>query len=135
MKILLDTHAIIWALTDDPMLSEKARRIISEDDNTVYYSLASLWEIAIKNYKYPEKCPYNEKVIADLCDRSGFFLLDISSTHIQGLRNLKVKSGKELSNYDPFDRLLLSQAKTENMKLVSHDSNFENYEESCIFRI
>lgn len=135
MKILLDTHAIIWALTDDPALSKKAKAEISDSKNTIYYSLASIWEIAIKNVKAPERCPYNEKEIADLCNKSGFLLLDITAVHIYGLRNLTIKPGKELYNHDPFDRILLSQAKSENMKLFSHDTNFDNYDERCVVKI
>lgn len=135
MKILLDTHAIIWALTDDPALSKKAKAEISDPKNTIYYSLASVWEIAIKNAKSPEKCPYNEKEIAELCDKSGFLPLDITLDHICGLRSLTVKSGKELINHDPFDRILLSQSKSENMKLFSHDANFDNYDEKCVVKI
>ena len=135
MKILLDTHAIIWALTDDPALSKKAKEEISDPNNTIYYSLASIWEIAIKNAKAPDRCPYNEKEISELCDKSGFLLLDINSNHIYGLRDLTIKPDKELSNHDPFDRILLSQAKTENMKLFSHDTNFDNYDEKCVMKI
>ena len=135
MKILLDTHAIIWVLTDDRNLSKKAREAIANPANVIYYSLASIWEIAIKNAKSPDKCPYNEKEIVDLCDKSGFLSLDITLNHIQGLRDLRVKSGKELSNHDPFDRILLSQAKSENMKFFSHDSNFDNYDEKCAVKI
>ena len=135
MKILLDTHVILWALTDDSMLSEESRRMIAEKDNVIYYSLASIWEIAIKNRKAPEKCPYHEKDIAELCDRSGFFPLEISLPAILGIRNLKVKEGRELSNFDPFDRILLSQAKCGELKLLSHDINFNNYDEACIVHI
>ena len=133
MKILLDTHVIIWALTDDPRLSKAARIAITDPANTIYYSLASIWEIAIKNAKTPERCPYNEKEIADLCDKSGFLSLGITLDHICGLRELKAKN--ELSNHDPFDRLLISQAKSDNMKLFSHDTNFDNYDEKCIYKI
>lgn len=135
MKILLDTHAIIWALTDDPALSKKAKAEILDSKNTIYYSLASIWEIAIKNVKAPERCPYNEKEISDLCNKSGFLSLDITINHIIGLRDLKIKADKELSNYDPFDRILLSQAKSEGMKLFSHDSNFDNYDEKCVYKL
>ena len=135
MKILLDTHVIIWALTDDPKLSEKARKLITEKDNIIYYSLASVWEIAVKNRKAPEKCPYNEKDISELCVKSGFVELSIDLPAITGLRGLRVKEGCELSNYDPFDRMLLSQAKCNEMIFLSHDVNFANYEEPCILRI
>ncbi|MCQ2400727.1 MAG: type II toxin-antitoxin system VapC family toxin [Lachnospiraceae bacterium] len=133
MKILLDTHVIIWALTDDPKLSAKARELITDKDNIVYFSLASIWEIAVKNRKAPEKCPYNEKDIAELCVRSGFLELGMDLPSITGLRELRVKEGRELSNFDPFDRMLLSQAKCNDMVLFSHDVNFSNYDEPCIF--
>ena len=135
MKILLDTHVIIWVLTDDSALSAKAREAISDTKNTIYYSLASIWEIAIKNARNPSACPYNEKEIADYCGKSGFLSLDISLKHITELRNLKIKPGRESSNSDPFDRILIAQAKAENMKLFSHDTNFANYDEKCISRI
>lgn len=135
MKVLLDTHVIIWALTDDSGLTKKAKELIADPNNTVYYSLVSLWEIAIKNIKAPEKCPYQEKVVAELCEKAGYFPLDIRLEHIIGLRTLCIKQGHELQNCDPFDRILLSQAKTEKMQFVSHDSNLANYDEKCIFLI
>ena len=57
MKLLLDTHIMIWALTDDPRLSQSARNLLSSPENIILFSMASLWEIAIKNQKAPEKCP------------------------------------------------------------------------------
>ena len=54
MRILLDTHVIIWALTEDPRLSGAARDLIASPDNIILFSVASLWEIAIKNQKNPE---------------------------------------------------------------------------------
>ena len=132
MKILLDTHVIIWMLTDDPRLSKSARVMIENPDNIIYYSTASIWEIAIKNFKSPEKCPYNEEQIADLCVRSGYEPLDIKAEHISYIRTLKINKEKELKNYDPFDRMLIAQAKAEGMILISHDFNFCNYSEKCI---
>ena len=131
-EILLDTHVIIWALTDDRRLTASIREIISDPENMIYYSTASLWEIAVKNYKAPEKCPYNEKDIDDLCQKSGYHCLNILANHIKNLRHLKVKSGNVLANYDPFDRMLIAQAKSQEFYILSHDSNFENYDEPCI---
>ena len=65
MKLLLDTHMILWALTNDPQLSCKAREMISDPENVICCSTVSLWEIAIKNQKSPEKCPYHEKKILE----------------------------------------------------------------------
>lgn len=135
MKILLDTHVILWALTDDPKLSPEARKMITEKDNLIYYSLASIWEIAIKNRKSPQKCPYHEREIAELCEQSGYLPLEITLNDILGIRHLKVKEGQKLSNYDLFDRILLSQAKSGELRFLSHDTNFQNYDESCLVQI
>ena len=71
MKLLPDTHMIIWALTNDPRLPYEARELINSPDSIVFFSTVSLWEIAIKNQKNPEKCPYHEKDIMRYCLESG----------------------------------------------------------------
>ena len=133
MKILLDTHVIIWALTDDPRLLKRAKDLISNPDNMIYISVASLWEIALKNKKAPEKCPYHEKTILEYCNQAGFIPLNIQPSHVLGVRDLQIKKDRTPGNQDPFDRILIAQAKTEQCILVSHDSVFLNYDENCIF--
>ena len=133
MKFLLDTHVIIWVLTDDPHLSDEVRLRIASPANLVYYSIASLWEIAIKNQKNPDKCPYNETEIADYCAEAGYYPMDIQSQHIHALRTLKVKEDRYPANMDPFDRMLLAQAKTEGCRFLTHDKAFENYDEPSVF--
>lgn len=135
MNLLLDTHVIIWALTDDERLSDYARNLIYDDNNVIYYSIASIWEIAIKNYKSPVKCPYNELEIDSYCKKAGFLPMDIRVTHIGEIRNLRVRSEKVLKNQDPFDRIMIAQAKSEGYKILSHDTNFFNYDEPCIMLI
>ena len=135
MKLLLDTHIIIWALTDDSRLSQSARNLLSSPENIIHFSVASLWEIAIKNQKAPEKCPYHEKDIMKFCDQAGYLPLEIKYTHILSLRELKTKTDRYLSNYDPFDRMIISQAKSENCTVLSHDSAFQNYDEPCILMV
>ena len=135
MKLLLDTHVIIWALTDDPRLSESARSLIASGDHMIFYSTASLWEIAIKNQKAPDKCPYHEADIMNYCQQAGYLPLEIRPAHVLALRDLKQKPGRYLSNYDPFDRMIISQAKAESCTVLSHDSAFQNYDEPCILLI
>lgn len=55
MKLLLDTHIVLWALNDNPKLSEKARKLILDSQNEIYYSTASVWETTIKHMSKPEK--------------------------------------------------------------------------------
>ena len=132
MRILLDTHVIIWALTNDPRLSDRARKLIASSENRICFSAVSIWEIAIKNQKSPEKCPYNEKEILSLCMAAGYEPMDIQPAHVLAIRELQLREGRVLSNLDPFDRLLIAQAKVEGCTLLSHDRNFENYREKCI---
>ncbi len=134
MKLLLDTHVLIWALTDDKKLPKRIADMIDDRDNIVYFSATSLWELAIKNFKAPEKCPYNEAIVEEISIRSGFHCMNITSDHIKNIRTLKTNPDCELSNYDPFDRMLISQAKTEGAFLLSHDINFQYYDEPCIDR-
>ena len=135
MKLLLDTHIMIWALTDDPRLSQSARNLLSSPENIILFSMASLWEIAIKNQKAPEKCPYHENEILQYCTQAGYLPLEIKSSHVLCLRELKTKPDHYLSNYDPFDRMIISQAKAENCTVLSHDTAFQNYDEPCILMV
>lgn len=132
MNILLDTHVIIWALTNDPQLSEEAKTLIMDPENTVLISTVSLWEIAMKNQKAPHLCPYHEDEILDYCDRAGYLVMDIKAKHVLEIRGLKTKPGAVPANHDPFDRMLIAQAKSEKYLLLSHDRNFGYYGEDCI---
>lgn len=132
MKLLPDTHMIIWALTNDPQLPCAAREMINSPDNIVFFSAVSLWEIAIKNQKNPEKCPYHEQDVLRYCMESGFEPMNILPSHVLAVRGLKVRPGRTLSNLDPFDRLLVAQAKAEDCVFLSRDRNLENYEERCV---
>ena len=132
MNILLDTHVIIWALTNDPQLTEGAKALIMSPENTVIISTVSLWEIAVKNQKAPRLCPYHEKEILDYCVKAGYLVMDIKAKHVLEIRGLKTKPGTVPANHDPFDRMLMAQAKSEKYILLSHDRNFEYYDEDCI---
>lgn len=135
MNILLDTHAVIWALTNDPRLSERERELISSPENEIVVSAVSLWEIAIKNQKAPHLCPYHERDILEYCLKAGYQIMDIRAKHILSLRALSIKPDRTLANQDPFDRLLLAQAISERCFLLSHDRNFDNYDTDCIVNL
>ena len=132
MNILLDTHMIIWALTNDPQLTDEAKTLIMDPENTVIISTVSLWEIAMKNQKAPHLCPYHEEEILGYCNQAGYLVMDIKAKHVLEIHGLKTKPGAVLTNHDPFDRMLIAQAKSEKYVLLSHDRNFEYYGEDCI---
>lgn len=72
MKVLLDTHIILWALDNNPRLPVKARQLIENEENQIYYSTASVWEVAIKHMARPDKIFIDARGMSDKCRASGF---------------------------------------------------------------
>ena len=130
MKILLDTHMLLWALVDDNRLNEQARLLIEDRENQIYYSAASIWEMAIKHRINPERMPDPADVIR-FCDDAGFLCLNVNLWHAVMTNKLKVKEGFFVSK-DPFDRMLVAQAKHECMPFLTQDKSMKYYDEACI---
>lgn len=122
MNILLDTHIALWLLADDKKLSNNARILIEDVSNDLYISTASIWEIAIKNHKSPDKMVTTAEEFASYCEQAGIISLPVENKHI-----FELKSLQDIHN-DPFDRLLLAQAISEDLKLMTHDSKITKYE-------
>ena len=122
MKYLLDTHTLLWIVKDDPQLSNKARKCFLDEDNDIYVSIASLWEVAIKlslNRLTIEQSLndfYNEHVTGN-----DIRLLNINIDHLVKLESL------EHYHRDPFDRLLACQCLVEKMPIISKDKIFAKY--------
>jgi PIN domain nuclease of toxin-antitoxin system len=127
MKLLLDTHVFLWWVNDAPELSETARAAISDAGNTCYLSMASCWEMAIKSSlgKLKLKKPV-ERFVSEQMQQNGFLMLNIELRHIAKIETL------EYLHRDPFDRLLLMQARTEKMTLVTVDAALLSYGIRCI---
>ena len=70
MRILLDTHIALWAVADSGRLSEEVTRMLEAEKNEIYYSVASVWEIAIKHHIKPEQMPIPEEEFVELCDET-----------------------------------------------------------------
>lgn len=134
MNLLLDTHVAIWALNDDPALSAKARKLILDPDNTIYYSTVSVWEVQLKHERRPQAIPFNEADFSEGCREAGFIPLNLSDKHILAVSTLK-RDGDAQPHNDPFDRLLLAQAKVENMSFLTHDELIPGYRESCVIPV
>ena len=122
MRLLLDTHAVIWWNGDDPRLSSIARDAIADATNDVFVSAASAWEISTKHRlgKLPGAGPLAIDMLGEL-QRSGFLPLDITIEHGQDAGALPGL------HRDPFDRILIAQAKAEHMTLVSNETLFDAY--------
>jgi PIN domain nuclease of toxin-antitoxin system len=122
LRVLLDTHALLWWLSDDPALPRTARKIIAETKNTVLVSAASAWEIATKVRL--GKLPTAANLVSDFCgqvEREGFDLLVISADH--GIRGGLLPGPHK----DPFDRMLIAQAQAENLPVITNEPVFEAY--------
>ncbi len=126
MKYLLDTHIILWALINDPRLDPETRERIIDPGNTIYYSTVSPWEVEIKHLKDP-RFQLSSEQLCFLCDQNGLLNLTIQNKHIDELKNLKRNA--EIKHSDPFDRMLLAQARSENMILITHDRKLEAYQD------
>ncbi len=134
MKLLLDTHILIWALADDAKLPQKAREFISDETNELYVSVVSIWEIVIKHMLHPKEFPYSGKSFCDACMRAGYETLSVKAGHVLAVEGLR-RDEKAPSHKDPFDRLLIAQAKTEGMLLLTHDELLAAYGEQCVMSL
>lgn len=122
MKVLLDTHAFLWFITDDPKLSATGKATIADADNDILVSPASYWEVAIKVSigKYPLSVPF-ETFITQGIDDNDFDILHVGPKHTAALTNLP------FHHRDPFDRLIIAQAMVEKIDVVSGDKQFDAY--------
>jgi len=118
MKLLLDTHVLLWWLDDPVLLSRQARDAIREGKNSVYVSAVVTWEIVIKNSLGKLDIPSD---LEDVLVANRFLQLPITVSHTTAVRRLP--------NYhrDPFDRMLIAQAMCEELTVVSRDSNIHKY--------
>jgi PIN domain nuclease of toxin-antitoxin system len=120
LKVLLDTHALLWSLTGDERLSKRARDVIASFSTMVYVSAASAWEISIKVNS--GKLPGAEALASSFDKRMqevGFLPLPITAEH-------GIKAGSLAGPHrDPFDRMLIAQSVLENLALISNETTFD----------
>ena len=133
-KCLIDTHILIWALFSDGSLSKKAYKILNDENSEIYYSAASIWEIAIKHAKHPDQMPLNSGEVLRFCKTSGFRPLPITEDHAAETVSLRQKK-QAVNHNDPFDRILIAQAKIEGLTFLTHDSRIKYYDEPCVMHV
>ena len=117
-RLLLDTHVLLWWLSDDPSLKAPVRAQLAAPENLVFVSAASVWEIRIKEALGKLELPSD---FAAVLDAQAFEALSVTATHAHALRGLP------MHHRDPFDRLLIAQANVEGLTLVSHDDSLRAY--------
>lgn len=121
MRLLLDTHTFLWAITDDPKLGPASRELITNQASEVVFSHVSLWEIAIKHGLARADMPLSAREAIPWAEQSGFAFLPIELPHLLVLEQLP------LHHRDPFDRLLVAQAIHGPFTLLSADAAFTAY--------
>ncbi len=121
-RILLDTNVLIWALNDDRALTRRMRSVLSSTTASVHLSVVSAWEIAIKyqSGKLSFDVPV-EDVLSRILDGASWPVLPVLPAHIPELLALP------MHHRDPFDRLLIAQARAEGMSLATSDQQFRKY--------
>ncbi len=118
MNLLLDTHVLLWWLDDNPTLSKKAKAAIADGKNLVFVSAVVIWEIRIKQALGKLEIPRNfQRVLDD----QPFEMLDITVEHAHTVGDLPTH------HRDPFDRMLIAQAKVEGLTLVTRDIHLKKY--------
>ena len=124
MRLLLDTHILLWWLNDDPLLPSTARTYIADPENEVFVSSLSVWEIAVKSQL--GKLDAEAGVISAAIAQSRFMPLPFTIKHAVEITRLPHH------HRDPFDRALIAQARTEPLRLLTHDSLVAAYGNAVI---
>jgi PIN domain nuclease of toxin-antitoxin system len=129
MRLLLDTHVALWAITDSLSLSAKARQMIADPDNTIPVSAVSIWEILTKRALArgkPDDMAVSGAEAAEYFRSAGYIFLSISPEHAAAVERLPHLHA------DPFDRILVAQALAESLCLITHDAKVAAYSASII---
>ncbi len=124
MKLLLDTHVLIWWLEDNPRLGPRARNLIANPANQVMTSIVSLWEISLK--WRVGKMPLTGSSLAEQITDEDIALLPIMPEHFTALEALEFHHG------DPFDHMILAQAQCDGATLMTHDAHMPLYGVRCV---
>lgn len=134
MKYLIDTHILLWAVDEEKsrMLTSRTRSILSNENNQIYYSPVSIWEIIMKQQKNPgqlTKLPIREFV--EKCKQMDFQELQLNTIHVYELETLSRPENAPKHN-DPFDKILIAQTKAEGIRFLTHDDLLNDYDEDCV---
>lgn len=121
MNFLLDTNTFLWFINGDERLSIESRKVILNPENLKFVSIVSLWEIAIKNSIGKLELKNKYDFLFGQIEENGFGILQINPSHLSTVNKLL------FHHRDPFDRLLISQALSEKMIIITRDAEFKKY--------
>ena len=121
MTILPDTNLVLWAFDAPTLLSQEAESLIADRSNRIYFSAATIWEVAIKNALNKPDFGVDPEVLRQSLLANGYLELPITSAHAAAMRNLPP------IHKDPFDRILIAQATLEGITLLTTDRKVARY--------
>jgi PIN domain nuclease of toxin-antitoxin system len=124
VRLLLDTHIALWTATDSPRLPAKVRSLVSSAGASLFVSVVSLWEVAIKHAQRrgrPDDMPISAAGLQQLLSGARCEVLDVVPAHVLELEHLPRLHG------DPFDRMLVAQARAEPLRLITADAQLAAY--------
>ena len=121
MRYLLDTHILLWAIRNEPELKKEVKEAIVNPANQIFVSVVSEWEVAIKSNIGKLKLKPDFAAFAKLVDELGVVRISVEREHLELYEKLP------LHHRDPFDRMLIAQAKAEGLTIITHDKNFKGY--------
>lgn len=128
MKLLIDSHVVIWFISEKNKVPKNVLELIRNSDNTCYVSIATLWELSIKYSLGRLYLNISLSALFSIIQESGFLILPIDSKHII------TNSSLPFHHYDPFDRIIISQAISEQFQLISKDKKFKEYLPNIIWK-
>lgn len=134
MKLLLDTHVLLWFCSGDKRLSQEARDIIADDENEIYYSIISIWEVEIKHKAHPDRISMSGERLLQHCQRLEFIQVPLDIDHILVVKTLTRKPDTP-PHRDLFDRLMICQAVVDNMLFITRNERIAEYVSPMIFKI
>jgi PIN domain nuclease of toxin-antitoxin system len=121
VRLLLDTHLLLWAAASSARLPREARELLQDDTNDVYYSAASIWEIAIKSSLRRKDFRIDLTQLLGILPEMGLIELPVTAGHAARVTELP------LIHRDPFDRLLIAQSVAEPLTLLTNDALLDRY--------
>lgn len=127
MRLLLDTHVAIWALSRPKRIPPVLAAMLADEENSIFVSAAGIWELAIKASLNRAGNPDIDPArVVTFCEKAGYQILPVTTPHALAVTSLPH------IHADPFDRIMIAQAKVEPMHLVTHDRTVAAYDESFI---
>jgi len=128
MKYLIDTHVLLWITGDDQNLSEKVKALLSEKNNEIFISMISFWEVAIKHSSGKLELNIEIRDLFQFVLENKIGVLPITFKDLELIDKLPFPKNNGLEHRDPFDRMIIAQAASNELYVISCDSKFDLYQ-------